>query len=106
MREITDWDKYHQRVQVSQRFLWTIWRAYEGLLRGIGFDRPIKIVELGCGTGYHTLQMTKLYPVAKVTLVDFNASVIEDTKRRMSCLRCEKEFLLRDLFDLELGEKL
>ncbi len=54
MREVTNWDKYHQRVQVSQRFLWTIWRAYEGLLAGI---------------------------------------------------RCEKEFLLRDLFDLELGEK-
>ncbi len=31
--------------------------------------------------------------------------MIEDTKRMMSCLRCEKEFLLRDLFDLELGEK-
>jgi len=60
MREITNWDKYHQRVQVSQRFLWTIWRAYEELLRGISFNRPIKIVELGCGTGYHTLQMTKL----------------------------------------------
>ena len=51
------------------------------------------------------LQMTKVYPVTKVTLVDFNANVIEDTKRRMPCLRCEKEFLLRDLFDLELGEK-
>ncbi len=65
MREITDGDKYHQRVQVSQRFLVTIWRAYEELLRGISFNRPIKIVELGCGTGYHTLQMTKVYPVTK-----------------------------------------
>jgi len=105
MREVTNWDKYHQRVQVSQRFLWTIWRAYDGLMHDISFNRPIKIVELGCGTGYHTLQMTKLYPVTKVTLVDFNADVIEDTERRMAGLRCEKEFLLRDLFDLELGEK-
>ncbi len=54
MREITDWDKYHQRVRVTQRFLWAICRAYEELLRGISFNRPIKIVELGCGTGYHT----------------------------------------------------
>ena len=104
-REVTDWDRYHQRVRVSQRFLWTIWRAYAGLLRGIGFDGSIKIIELGCGTGYHTLQMTKLYPVTKVTLVDFNASVIEDTEKRLSCLKCEKEFLLRDLFNFELGEK-
>lgn len=49
MCEITDWDKYHQRVRVSQRFSWAILRAS---------DR-----------------------------------------------RCEKEVLLRDLFDLELGEK-
>lgn len=105
MREVTDWDKYHQRVRVSQRFLWTIWRAYANLLYGISFDGPIKIIELGCGTGYNTLQMTRLYPVTKVTLVDFNAGVIEDTKRRLSCLKCEKEFLLRDLFSLDLDEK-
>ena len=77
----------------------------EGLLHDISFNRPIKIIELGCGTGYHTLQMTKVYPVTKVTLVDFNAGVIEDTKERLSCLKCEKEFLLRDLFNFELSEK-
>ena len=105
MREITNWDKYHQRVRVSQRFLWTIWKAYAALLRDVSFDKPIKIIELGCGTGYHTLQMTKLYPVSKVTMVDFNASVIEDTKKRLSSLRCEKEFVLQDLFNCELSEK-
>jgi cyclopropane fatty-acyl-phospholipid synthase-like methyltransferase len=49
--------------------------------------------------------MAKMYPVAKVTLVDFNANVIEDTKKRMSYLECEKEFLLRDLFSLDLSDK-
>ena len=103
--EVTDWDEYHRRVRISQRFLWTVWRAYASLLRGFSFRNPVKIIELGCGTGYHTLKMTKLYPVSKVTLVDFNASVIEDTKERFSALNCEKEFLLRDLFRLELDEK-
>lgn len=101
----TNWDEYHRRVRVSQRFLWTVWRAYASLLRGISFSSPIKIIELGCGTGYHTQQMTKLYPVTKVTLVDFNAAVIEDTRKRLSSLKCEKEFLLRDLFSLEVDEK-
>lgn len=27
MCEITDWDKYHQRVRVSQRFSWAILRV-------------------------------------------------------------------------------
>ena len=104
-RVVTDWDEYHRRVRVSQRFLWTVWRSYASLLRGFSFSNPVKIIELGCGTGYHTLQMTKLYPVAKVTLVDFNASVIEDTKKRFADLKCDKEFLLGDLFSLELDEK-
>jgi len=104
-REVTDWDQYHRRVRVSQRFLWTVWRAYANLLNDISFSRPIKIIELGCGTGYHTMQMTRLYPVSNVTLVDFNASVVKDTEQRFSGLNCEKEFLLRDLFKLELDEK-
>ena len=104
-RVATNWDRYHKRVRVSQRFLWTVWRAYASLLDGFSFSKPIKIVELGCGTGYHTLQMTRLYPATKVTLVDANASVIRDTERRMSFLECEKEFLLRDLFSLDLEER-
>jgi hypothetical protein len=38
--------------------------------------------------------MTKVYPVTKVTLVDFNAGVMEGAERRRADLRCEKEFLL------------
>ena len=104
-RVVTDWDRYHRRVRLSQNFLWTVWRAYVSLLRGFSFSRPVKIIELGCGTGYHTQQIARLFPVSKVTLVDFNASVIEDTKRRLASLECEKEFLLSDLFKLELAEK-
>jgi cyclopropane fatty-acyl-phospholipid synthase-like methyltransferase len=105
MRVVTDWNRYHKRTRISQRFLWTIWRAYADLLRGIHFQEPIKIIELGCGTGYNSLQMTQLFQVAKVTLVDFNSSVLNDARRRLSCLNCEKEFLLRDLFNLDLNEK-
>lgn len=105
MRVITDWNRYHKRTRISQNFLWVVWRAYAGLLRGIRFQEPIKIIELGCGTGYNTLQMTQLFQVDKVTLVDFNLSVLNDAQRRLSCLNCEKEFLLRDLFNLDLNEK-
>ncbi len=105
MRLVTDWNRYHKRARISQRFLWVIWKAYWDLLRGIRFKEPIKIIELGCGTAYNTLQMTKLFQVDKVTLVDFNPNVLDAAQKRLSCLNCEKEFLLRDLFNLDLGEK-
>lgn len=104
-KTVTNWDEYHKRVRISQRFLWTVWRAYASLMRDVRFDRPIKILELGCGTGYHTMQMTRCHQVAKVTLVDFNESVIADTERRFQGLDCEKEFLLRDLFKLDIADK-
>jgi trans-aconitate methyltransferase len=104
-RVATDWDKYYKRIRISQRFLWMVWMAYVNLLKGFSFSRPIKIAELGCGTGYHTLQMTKMYPTTKVTMIDANQCVIQDTERRMSCLQCKKEFLLADLFNLELQDK-
>lgn len=105
MREVTDWDKYHRRVRFSERLLWLVWKGYSGLLRGIHFKKPIKIIELGCGTGYNTLQMTKLFPVKKVTLVDFNPNVLNDVPKRLSSVNCEKEFLLKDLLNLDLDEK-
>ena len=104
-KTVTNWDEYHRRVRISQRLLWTVWRAYADLMKDISFDRPIKIVELGCGTGYHTMQMTRIFPVSKVTLVDFNESVIEDTERRFAEVECDKEFVLSDLFKLQLEEK-
>ena len=36
--------------------------------------------------------------------IRFNASVIEDIEGRASALKCEKELLLRDLFDLEIED--
>ena len=104
-KTVTNWDEYHRRVRVSQRLLWTVWRAYVSLMKDVSFSRPVQIIELGCGTGYHTMQMTKIYPVSKVTLVDFNESVIKDTERRFSGLDCEKDFVLSDLFKLNLNEK-
>jgi len=104
-RVATDWDKYHRRVRISQRFLWLVWQAYANLLKGFSFNGPIKIAELGCGTGYHTMQMTKIYPTKKVTLIDANQSVIADTEKRMASLKCEKEFVLADLFNFDHKEK-
>lgn len=105
MRTVTNWDRYHKRTKISQILSGVIWGAYLDLLSEVSFKEPIKIIELGCGTGYNTLQITKLFPVDKVTLVDFNPNVLNAAERRLSHLKCEKEFLLQDLFNLDLSER-
>jgi SAM-dependent methyltransferase len=105
MKAVTNWDRYYKRIKISQITLGIIWRAYADLLRGVHFQEPIKIIELGCGTAYNTLQISKLFPVDKVTLVDFNPNVLNVARKKLSGLKCEKEFLLQDLLSLDLSEK-
>jgi len=105
MKVATNWDRYCKRIKISQITLGIIWKAYADLLCGIHFQEPIKIIELGCGTAHNTLQISKLFPVDKVTLVDFNPNVLDVARKKLSSLKCEKEFLLQDLLSLDLSEK-
>ena len=105
MRAVTNWDRYYKRIKFSQIILPVIWKAFLDLLRGIHFPEPVKIIELGCGTAYNTLQLTRLFPTEKVTLVDSNPNALDVARKKLSCLKCEKEFLPQDLFSLDLSEK-
>ena len=105
MRVATNWDRYYKRIKISQITLGFIWKAYLDLLSGVHFRRPVKVIELGCGTGYNTLQIAKLFSVSKVTLVDANPYVLAVAEKTLSCLKCKKEFVLKNLFDLDLSEK-
>ncbi|WP_369902735.1 malonyl-ACP O-methyltransferase BioC [Bacillus manliponensis] len=53
----------------------------------------IRILELGCGTGYVTEQLVAAFPNAKITAVDFAESMIEQAKKRYKVdavtFRCE-----------------
>ena len=110
MRVATNWQRYYQRVRFwyflfSKVTLPIIWRAYLDLLRGIHFQRPVKIIELGCGTGYNTRQISRMFPVEKVSLIDHNPDVLNVAREKLSSLECEKKFILQDLFKLDTSEK-
>src|SRR3954447_14816438 len=53
----------------------------------------IRILELGCGTGYVTEQLSNLFPKAHITAVDFADEMIAVAKTRKSLrnvmFRCE-----------------
>ena len=45
-------------------------------------DGPVRIVELGCGTGNLTLRLLERYPSARLTIVDASPEMIELARRR------------------------
>lgn len=66
----------------------------------------IRILELGCGTGYVTEQLSNVFPKAHITAVDFAESMIEVAKTRHNVknvmFRCEdiEQLRLEESYDV------
>jgi malonyl-CoA O-methyltransferase len=44
--------------------------------------KPLSILDLGCGTGKNTKQLTSLFPNAKITAIDISSSMIKIAKEK------------------------
>jgi trans-aconitate methyltransferase len=101
MRTPTDWNKYESNPNsffARHFFLNYVTKAYSDLLSGIEFEKPIEILEFGCGTGYIDKWLCKKFKVRKVTLIDSNKKMLNLTKKTFSGARCETDFLEMDFF--------
>lgn len=56
-------------------------RVGEQLLQSINKE-PSQIVDLGCGTGFHSIQLQQRYPKAQVLGVDISAGMLAYAKKR------------------------
>jgi cyclopropane fatty-acyl-phospholipid synthase-like methyltransferase len=79
--------------------------AYRELLTETKFKAPISILELGSGTGYTTLQISKRIPTNKITLVDYNHKMLDISRKTLIPAKCKKEFIQKNIFHLNLREK-
>lgn len=52
------------------------------LNRRYSANSSIRILELGCGTGYVTEKLSNLFPKAHITAIDFAESMIAVAKTR------------------------
>ena len=84
--------------------MWIV-KAYSDLLKSIEFDKPIDILELGCGTGYINRWLYKRYKVNKITLIDSNKKMLNIAKQTLSDVSCKKEFIHKDFFNFETDGK-
>lgn len=57
---------------------------------------PIKILEFGCGTGFLTEELTRLFPKAEITVSDISPAMLERAKTKFDPLRNALNFQVLD----------
>lgn len=75
------------------------------LISSIPFEssKPIKVLDLGCGTGNITSEVKKRYPKARVTCVDLAENMIEISQYKLARYD-DIEYQVADLRDFQYGE--
>lgn len=108
MRKPTNWSEYQSDPNSflsKYFFLNLVIKAYLNLLDNINFDRPIKILEFGGGTGYTNKWLCRKLDVKKITLVDSNKKMLNLSKQTLSDISSEKQFIEGDFFKVRLSEQ-
>jgi len=64
-------------------------RPFEELMSRVGAASPETVIDLGCGSGRHTLELAARWPRARVIGVDYSAEMLDRARRRDSGGRVE-----------------
>ena len=64
-------------------------RPFEELMSRVGAASPETVIDLGCGSGRHTLELAARWPRARVIGVDYSAQMLDRARRRDSGGRVE-----------------
>lgn len=90
------YDQYaNVQKKMAHSLLSTLDRRYSA-------NSSIRILELGCGTGYVTEQLSNLFPKAHITAIDFAESMIAVAKTRQNVKNVM--FYCEDIERLQLEE--
>lgn len=81
-----------------------IWPQEEPLFERYGLTGPIRILDVGCGTGEISSRLAKRYPEAEVTGVDLLESSLDIARDRYADLSQRLVFEQRNAFDLGYPE--
>lgn len=63
------------------------------------FNYPIKVIDLGCGTGCIGLTLKKKLDNVSVTLLDVSNEALAVARENASNLNCDVDFILSDMWD-------
>ncbi len=78
---------------------------HEIIVDAVPFSRnkPIKILDLGCGTGHGIFLALKKFTSSQIVGIDFSAKMIEKTERKIVRFKNRVQLLVEDFNDIDLG---
>lgn len=69
----------------------------------IGYDKSLKILDVGCGTGRHSIELTRRG--YQVTGIDYSESMLNQARAKAAELKLNIDFRCHDARDLPFREK-
>jgi len=92
-----DWLSRPERIQEENP---------QEMLEQLGLKDGLVVCDLGCGDGYHTLQMApRVGPSGKVIAVDIQPQMLQELSRRLAEKKVDNvDTVLGDLWDPQLAE--
>jgi ubiquinone/menaquinone biosynthesis C-methylase UbiE len=82
-----------------------LWPAEEALFARYGLRGPLRIADIGCGSGEITSRLAALYPEAQLLGVDILESTVAQARKRHARLAPRVRFEQGDAFHLALGDE-
>jgi len=63
---------------------------------------PVRILDIGCGTGTFAKTLKEIFPQARITCLDFATNMIEIAKSKLAQYSDDIDFLVGDFNDLDI----
>ncbi|TFD94499.1 bifunctional 2-polyprenyl-6-hydroxyphenol methylase/3-demethylubiquinol 3-O-methyltransferase UbiG [Jeotgalibacillus sp. R-1-5s-1] len=69
-------------------------------------DQAIRILDIGCGTGIHTMLLAEAFPKADITAIDISEEHLEVLKEKLKIFQLEDRIQVKNqsMFDLDYPE--
>lgn len=81
--KLTQYYRFHAKIYDMTRWLFLFGRT--SLLHKLTLsEKPLNILEVGCGTGYNLVQLRWMYPNANITGVDLSRNMLEIAEKKLS----------------------
>lgn len=95
-------DSYEQSAKIQK----IVVKRLVATLKKLDFDadKPLLILEIGCGTGLLTQYLLELYPEAKFVITDISSNMVERVKKKFGNVHHNAQFKVMDGEALELDQ--